>query len=87
MQLEVDESAMEPFRQSHLPVDALKLPGGEHGVEVGVEVGSWLRCSGTVSRSSTEKINSLKLICFDLIYRIIYISFMQLAGKVPGGQA
>jgi hypothetical protein len=70
-------SAIEPFRQSHLPVDALKLPGDTQGVELFAVVGSWLRWREMACNSRSEKINSLKLICFDLIYRIIYISLIR----------
>jgi hypothetical protein len=90
---------MEPFRQSHLPVDALNLPGDTQGAAEGVVVlvlatgwavgdvvldgeASWCRRRGQTARRSRERINSLKLICFEYALNNLY-SLMQQGDTDP----
>lgn len=68
MQVEVLGSAMDPFLQSHLPVEALNCAGGVQSGLVGAA--SCLRWMERTEAESRQKINILKVICLISIEHI-----------------
>lgn len=61
LQEEVFGSAMDPFLQSHLPVEALNWPGGVQSGLAGAV--SCLRWTERTEAESRQKINILNVIC------------------------